>query len=568
MKLIIREYLASLRERNELDALIPDLLSQMGLDVFSKPGIGNRQYGVDVAAFGSIDGQPEKVYLFSIKSGDLGRKDWNSGSQQDLQPSLDEIRDVYIPTHLPAEYKTKPVEICICFGGDLKEEIRLNVSAYEETYKTDMLSFSEWGGEKLAGYVEKFLLREELLPEKCRSLLRKSLAFLDEPDVSHKHFCQLVKLLSDDADKKPKEILTAMRQLYLCLWILYAWCREANNVESAFLSSERALLIAWSMEKPLLGKKDKTSKAMFEIFHAIIQLYLQITNYYLKIKIIPHTGKLYALSRAVAPSCALDVNLKLFDTLGRLALSGLWLYCFLGRFQQDDAQERKEAIQQIIEQYYIGIKQFIINNPILFTPYKDDQAIDIALAAYFLAIDQRNHGDLHAWLLNMVHRISFLFQTNNTYPCILRSYHDLLEHPVRNRENYQKNVTNASVLYPTIAVFAALLGFDDIYLGVQKIKSEFLSHCDFQYWYPDTTSEEHYYKNDNLHGAAFLGVYVDKEPKSFLADVFNECEESAYFQELSAIKYGHWPLILLASRHYRLPIPLHFLKSFYNQAQK
>ncbi|XOF33939.1 MAG: hypothetical protein ACL93V_01160 [Candidatus Electrothrix sp. YB6] len=111
MKLIIREYLASLRERKELDALLPDLLSQMGLDVFSKPGIGNRQYGVDVAAFGSIDDQPEKVYLVSIKSGDLGRKDWNSGSIQDLQPSLDEIRDTYIPTHLPAEYKNKPIEI-------------------------------------------------------------------------------------------------------------------------------------------------------------------------------------------------------------------------------------------------------------------------------------------------------------------------------------------------------------------------------------------------------------------------------------------------------------------------
>ena len=37
MKLMIRQYLASLKERGELDALLPDLLSQMGLEVFLKP---------------------------------------------------------------------------------------------------------------------------------------------------------------------------------------------------------------------------------------------------------------------------------------------------------------------------------------------------------------------------------------------------------------------------------------------------------------------------------------------------------------------------------------------------
>ena len=47
MKLIIKEYLASLKERNELDALLPTLLSQMGLTILSEPSIGNRQFGVD-----------------------------------------------------------------------------------------------------------------------------------------------------------------------------------------------------------------------------------------------------------------------------------------------------------------------------------------------------------------------------------------------------------------------------------------------------------------------------------------------------------------------------------------
>ena len=77
MKLIIRQYLASLRERGELDAILPDLLSQLGLNVFSRPGRGTRQDGVDVAAVGVLDGQGERVFLFSIKPGDLTRREWD-----------------------------------------------------------------------------------------------------------------------------------------------------------------------------------------------------------------------------------------------------------------------------------------------------------------------------------------------------------------------------------------------------------------------------------------------------------------------------------------------------------
>ena len=43
MKLIIQEYLASLKERGELDAILPDLLSELGLNVYSRPRRGTRQ---------------------------------------------------------------------------------------------------------------------------------------------------------------------------------------------------------------------------------------------------------------------------------------------------------------------------------------------------------------------------------------------------------------------------------------------------------------------------------------------------------------------------------------------
>lgn len=565
MKLIIREYLASLRERNELDALLPDLLSQMGLDVFSKPGIGNRQYGVDVAAFGSIEDGEETVYLFSVKSGDLGRKDWNSGSVQDMQPSLDEIREVYIPNYLPAEYKDKPIEICICFGGNLKEEVRLNVSSYEKKYKTLLLSIREWGGEKLSGYIEKFFLKEELLPKECRQSLRKSLAMLDEPETSFRHFRQLVIYLCDDLDKSPKEVLTSIRQLYLCLWVLFSWCREEDNLESAYLSTEFALLQSWQLSKIAFEKKDKVSISILQTLNSIQILNLQVSSKFLETKIIPFTDKLYALSAGVRPSCGVDVNLKLFDIVGRLAMSGLWAYWFVGK--SDESEPGKEIIKAIsvtIEKYRLAIKQLITNNPMLFTPYKDDQAIDIAIAAWFLALDGNSHADLNAWLTQMTQQIIYLFQTNGKYPSTIRNYKDLIEHPLNDSNEYRVSVTKGSILYPLLSVFASVLRFSDLIPLMRTLKSEFLEDCNFQAWFLDETSEQHLYKNDDNHGGILSHLTIENG-EALLNEIFTECKNSSHFNELSAIKYQNWPMLLLACRHYRLPFPKHFLLELYEQ---
>jgi len=130
MKLIIREYLASLRERGELDVILPDLLSQLGLNVYSRPARGTRQYGVDVGAVGSLDGGAEKVYLFSIKPGDLTRKEWDGDSVQSLRPSLNEILDAYIPNRVPVEHRGKETVICIAIGGDVQEQVRPQMTGF------------------------------------------------------------------------------------------------------------------------------------------------------------------------------------------------------------------------------------------------------------------------------------------------------------------------------------------------------------------------------------------------------------------------------------------------------
>ncbi|RLF31810.1 MAG: hypothetical protein DRN08_07415, partial [Thermoplasmata archaeon] len=78
MKLIIREYLSLLKESNELDQLLPDLLLAMDIEPISRTQTGVRQYGVDVAAVGIDEDGKKTLFLFTIKQGDIGRTDWDA----------------------------------------------------------------------------------------------------------------------------------------------------------------------------------------------------------------------------------------------------------------------------------------------------------------------------------------------------------------------------------------------------------------------------------------------------------------------------------------------------------
>lgn len=566
MKLIIKQYLASLKERGELDAILPDLLSQMGLNVYSRPRRGTLQYGVDVAAVGRLDSDLEKVYLFSIKAGDLTRENWNGDSHQSLRPSLDEILDAYIPSRLPDEHKNKNIVICLCFGGEIQEQVRQQVEGYIRRNICERVTFQEWNGDKLAELILSNFLREDLLPQNVRSQLRKSLAMLDEPESSYKHFSVLVSSFSGIESSKNEDRIRVIRQINICLWILFTWARDAGNIESAYLASEMSLLYAWEIAKIYYGKTTKAANSIQLAFQSILNVYLQISSEFVN-KIIPHTGKRHSLSTAVGASCSLDINLKLFDVLSRLAVRGIWLYwraSQLGEAQSDIIEQLNREIQTIS----VAVKELISNNPALFLPIKDDQAIDISIAVLLLALDRNNHNDIIIWLSEIVDRASFAYQIHSKYPCNLRGYSELLDHPQSNDDSYRREVTNASILFPMIALWAALLGNHELYGKVQAIKEELLNHCNFQFWYPDDSSEEHFYTNRDIHGATLSHVCIERSLNEFLDQAFAECEKLPPFDSLSAVKNGFFPVILIACRHYRLPVPLHLYKGFYASEQR
>ena len=559
MKLIIKEYLASLKERGELDVVLPDLLSQLGLNVYSRPARGTRQDGVDVGAVGSLDGEAEKVYLFSIKPGDLTRRDWDGDSAQSLRPSLNEILDSYIPNRMPAEHRGKDIVICIAIGGDVQEQVRPLITGYTSQKSQENISFEEWNGDKLAALIQTSFLREDLLPEQARSNFRKSLAMLDEPDVSYRHFALLIESLSNVDNLIAAQRITAIRQMSICLWILYTWAREAGNMESAYRASELTLLHAWAIAKLFFEQSNKASRAAEAALISVFTAYNQICSEFLRTNVLPYAGTLHAVSVAVGGSNSLDVNLKLFDLLGRLGLDGLWAYLGGQRCLEGQEEARQKMNDQVIT-YAEAIIKLINNNPTLLMPTKDEQAIDISIALALLVIVKNGRDFIRNWLAEMLMRARFSYEAHGNYPCVLQGYTELLQHPKSRDVEYRESATSASILYPVIGLWAALLGDERLFMGVASLKREVMNHCTFQFWYLDDSSEEHLYRNDDVHGAAMTRLALGGIAEDFLSQVFRECTQTRHFEQLTAVKCGWWPLIAVACRHYRLPLPLNFLQ--------
>ena len=176
MKVLISQYIKTLKERNELDRLLPSLLLSMNIVPLFTTQTGTRQYGVDIAAIGKDpEDDVKKVFLFVIKQKDLGRTEWDSGVNA-IRPSLNEIFDVYIKNHLLPEHKTLPIKIILSTSGDMKEELSQSWAGYIDDHKP--YEFDFWGAAKLATLIEGYMLNEHIFNDNDRTDLRKSLSLI------------------------------------------------------------------------------------------------------------------------------------------------------------------------------------------------------------------------------------------------------------------------------------------------------------------------------------------------------------------------------------------------------
>ncbi|EKT4081808.1 hypothetical protein D7Y42_03855 [Stenotrophomonas maltophilia] len=567
MRLIIKEFLSQLGESGELDRLLPDLMTRMRIVPISRAQVGVRQNGVDVAGIGMDARGVRRLYLFVLKVGDLGRKDWDGGVNT-VRMSLNQILDSYLQCNVRPEHRELPITVVICSTGDLKQDVQTDFAGFCTRNNTSSLEFTFWSGDHLAELIDQYLFDEYVIDPDQRADLRRALALIGSRDYDLRHAYDLLKaLLLEGAEVSAsqgqtgrKRFVRQLKTAALVLEIIFRWAGEAGNLLNAFKVGERCCLWAWegARLRALCGHRS-IKAAVREILRShqrICEAYFQKLRPYYSAK---DGASVFSRENAL-------VTNTLFEQIGVLAEIGL-VHLQVAQYAKDEEQAGR-AIEQVRE-VAVALLELVGNNASSGSPRYDGNAIDVALALMLLhaaaALEPAK-----SWLEELAIRISFSWQTSNSFPISTDSFDDLLSLELGTLDQEQiSKLKDLSTLIPVIMHWCAMMGAGTIYQRVSQMQSSVFKDVCFQLWYPDEATESLIYAQPAQYDsgttearisfplavADFLeGQRVRAQSGNFVgADVF------------TAVKEGIPVLVPMACRHFRTPVaPQLWLPEFRN----
>ncbi|MEO5335255.1 MAG: hypothetical protein H7839_24870 [Magnetococcus sp. YQC-5] len=265
---------------------------------------------------------------------------------------------------------------------------------------------------------------------------------------------------------------------------------------------------------------------------------------------MPYRNVRYGVSLSIRSQSSLDVNLALFDVLGRIGLTGIWFHWLVPHCNQ----EHQESVRNDVTRLFHAGMELIDNNPALFLPITDRQGTDIALFLQLWLVSDLDGSEVTSWLKGMAHRLMFAVHRRENYPSSFSDYRELAEHPRDRSDAYFQESTSGSTVIPLIAAWLQALGQAEEVKMLSALVRNKLNHCTLQLWMPDATSEEAMYVGGGNHGLVLCDLPLG-EGSQLLATIADACRMDTAFNSLSPMQTGYWPVILVACRHYHLPIP-------------
>jgi hypothetical protein len=539
MKQIVREYIRMLRERDELDALLPDLLFAMGIIPLTRPQTGPRQYGVDIVARGRDphDGQ-EKLFVLTVKAGNIDRQSWHDGPQS-VSAALHEIKYVYLQSHVDKRHQALPVKIILACNGEMKQEITQNWTGYVEQETTPTREYEFWGLEDIAERITAYMLTEQLFPEQYQRDIRTTLALVESPDFNPGRFNAMIgKILFESKQTTVGNRRKVLRLVHLCLRIVHHWSRDANNLKSAYIISECVTLSTWKwlVRNNLLENKKLYIEAM-QIWETTTLIH---RDYFTKVE--PHLHVEHSLFGYGTPE--IDYKLITFEQIGIISIIALF------QFQVANGREDGPHIDSF-RHVTRGLAELINNNLVSCYPLYDGHAIDISLALLVLYL--AGHREMAAtWITGIIQRIGLDYRLHKRFPISTDSYYDLVETELGDAEPD----IGLSTLIPTLAEWSIVLNAEETYQEIRSTVASQFSTTNLQLWYPDEATEEHLYDGNAMFksGAMRVSFTLPESFADYRSVITEEHRTEERPPEFSFMSEGLWIVGLIASRYWRTPV--------------
>jgi len=554
MKLVIAEYLRTLRERDELDRLLPDLLVEMGYVPIARPQTGNRQFGVDLAARGhnATTGKDE-LLLLVVKQGDIGRTEWDGGNQG-VRASINEILDVYLRSHVEPQDSARRIRIVLATNGELKQTVQASWSGFatEHNARAD-LEF--WGLDRIAELVETHLLDEHVFRDEDRKELRRALALSGDSDYDqrdlHRLFLRTLGLSQEgtlqSTTTTKKDLMKALRIVNLSAQAFASWSASDGDARQGVRALERALL--WSWHRIQLADESHRDKAMLDGFSSLWLGYLNVARHYFE-KLQSHCyveDGLYGYY-----SDGSEFSLVAFEQIGIFATIGLSQIAFTTNDEQMDAAHRGNA--RVVAE---ALASVVENNGICSSPCMDRHSQDITLALMLLVasgmVDEAKN-----WLRKLVRNVDYVYRAKRYIPIAHDSLDELTEDGGWNGERANESAMSMSWTIPTLAGWCVTLEMDESYQVLANEPQESYPAVCLQLWHFDENIYEHLYFSAAHHrcGASEAPIRLPDNAAEWRKHIvaFKDSDQARILANSSALKAGIQALDLIASRHFSTPV--------------
>lgn len=526
MRLIIKDYLLLLKEKDELDLLLCDLLLQMGYVTDNRPETGNRQYGVDIHAHNS-----KEILLCVVKQGNLNRKNWDSG-QNAVRQSINEIKDTYVGLIKRIE-KTQKLRIAVVTNGMMDEALRPNWDGFVKQ-NTDWngikVEIEFWNIDKLVEDVQNYLLDEHLFSGEMRRSLRQALYFIGEGDYRNEYFERIIdsyiaQFNDVDTTKNQKKKTAG---LYLATQMIAQYAAEEKHFKIAVMVSEYAIIRYW---KYLLSynKFEKTQYVewllkFLKSYNKWNQEYYEVVRYCCE---EPNRLPLYN---------SVEERVILYELLGYLTT-----YAYFLSFLSDYDAVSKERCNQV----HKSIIDLINNYPqILYPPY--DRHVG-TISMLFRFLNRRGREEDVRGLLHYQCMYSMgYFLKFHKYPTPTDSFEDAI--------NIEMSLPAAdyvtSAFWGTMLEWIVLMGQNDLYQELQVFLEEDLKEVTKCTWFlradEETTLYDPYAMAMAGEGIAFSVEKSFEQLEKRIGFVMEQYKNEVFSFE----KYGFRALEFIVCRYY------------------
>lgn len=461
---IIKQYIATLKEDNELDYIFPLLLKQMGYRILLTPkqSKGQPQYGRDVVAAKNVDGV-DTLFLFELKG----------FSAKDVTDRTLSARDGIIES-LNASKNTKyrdasilglskcPRKYVFVHNGYAEANALLTLNDYvEENFPEG--SFDRWDLDKLTTLFSEYLFDETLLTdEESYRLFKKVLVLLDGEGNNFKDIVSLIDLQIQKIDGKKKEGRRAVINLFATLRLIasmvYFYSKDCSNLLPAKFCIDTILVKTWAWI--LKGKKEKKT-AIIKHFYSLVLLQMQVYEEYVnKILSVARLNKsMYGFESSDTEY--IFYPLRCFDFLKDLTYL-FFLTESIGRPTQKEIRNRLDTLKLVIEK-----------NTACTMPLLDTHSIPIQMI--FLYIYDRSKGnkeDVHflgKYLMDVVINMTKRYQDKKMWPEMTGNRLALARSLYAKDDDY---CCESSLLLTVIFELIAYLNIPQLYTPFKKTVEE------------------------------------------------------------------------------------------------